>query len=94
MKVKMFSVYDRKIESYMSPFYEHHAGSALRSFEGAVTDPKSTFNKHPDDFVLYEVGTWDDSTGKAEMLEHPNNLGAARLFMPETEQPLQIAKGS
>lgn len=63
MKLKMFSVFDGKTGSFMRPFFDPHLGSALRSFEEACKEPTSPFAKFASDFVLYEVGEFDDETG-------------------------------
>lgn len=64
MILKVFSVYDGKIKVFLRPFVDQHTGSALRSFEEACKEPSSPFAKFPQDFVLYEVGTFDDESGK------------------------------
>jgi len=63
MILKAFSIYDGKTSSFLRPFFEAHTGSALRSFEEACSEPTSPFHKFPTDFVLYEVGTFEDSSG-------------------------------
>jgi len=58
-KLKIFSIYDGKIRSFLRPFFEGHTGSAMRSFEEACQEPTSPFSKFPGDFVLYEIGSID-----------------------------------
>lgn len=61
--MKVFSVYDLKACAYLQPFFSGNAGSAIRAFEDAVEDPKSPIAKHPSDYQLFELGTWDDNSG-------------------------------
>lgn len=63
MILKVFSVYDAKIKSFMRPFVDQHTGSALRSFEEACKEPTSPFSKFASDFVLHEIATFNDETG-------------------------------
>lgn len=63
MKLKVFSVYDGKIGAFMRPFFDAHTGNALRSFEEACKEPSSPFAKFSSDFVLYEIGVFDDESG-------------------------------
>lgn len=66
MKLRVFSVYDGKIAGFMRPFFDAHLGNALRSFEEACKEPTSPFAKYPSDFVLYEIGSFDDEKGVLE----------------------------
>lgn len=61
----VFCTYDRASESYSPPFAAPHAGVAIRSFTDAVTNPAmdTDISKHADDFDLFEIGTFDSSTG-------------------------------
>lgn len=63
MILKVFSIYDGKIGAFMRPFFDSYTGNALRSFEEACKEPSSPFAKFPQDFVMYEIGTFDDSKG-------------------------------
>ena len=67
MVVKVFSVYDSKACFFGRPFFDQMEGSALRSFRDAVNDssnPNNMWNKHPEDFSLFEVGSFDDQSGE------------------------------
>lgn len=67
----IFCTYDRAAESFMSPFVVPHAGVAVRGFTDAINSSNdSDISKHPDDFDLYEVGTFDASTGLVS--SHPD----------------------
>lgn len=79
-KLKMFSVYDAKISMYMQPFFMVATGMALRGWETSVNDPQTNFHKYPSDFTLFEIGSFDESTGQVEMLKSWINLGSALEF--------------
>lgn len=60
MLVKMFAVYDSKAEAYMMPQYYNTAGLAERAFTQAVNTADTQFFSCPEDFTLFELGTYDD----------------------------------
>jgi len=92
MILRMFSVYDGKIGAFMRPFFDQHLGSALRSFEEACKEPTSPFSKFSSDFVLYEVGTFDDEKGVSTSHTPPIQLVTA---LEHARRPdLQSLKGA
>lgn len=80
MKLKMFSLYDSKALVYGSPMLVSTVGSALRSFGDVANDPSSVVCKHATDFVLFQIGEFDDQTGKIDSFDHFINLGLASDF--------------
>lgn len=68
MKVKVFTVFDMKMQFFAQPFFEQQEASAIRSFSDAVNDanPKNMWYLHPEDFQLYCIGTFDNETGVLE----------------------------
>ncbi len=83
-----FTIYDTKTESFSNPFFAPTQGAAIRIFSDSASDPATLLNKHPQDFQLYEIGSWNDNT--AELLgtkRHP--LGTADQYAPETPDLLR-----
>lgn len=68
MLFKVVAVKDRCLDSYGSPIFVVTTGQAVRSFTDEVNrvDVNNQMNKHPKDFELYEVGTFDNDTGRIE----------------------------
>lgn len=66
MLQKMFSIFDVKAKAFGVPFFAFNAALAQRSVAAAVRAGESTLAKFPEDFVLYEVGVFDDATGAVE----------------------------
>ncbi len=81
MLQKIFTVYDSKAESYSNPVYLNSTGPAVRTFSDSVQDPESPFAKHPADYTLFELGTFDDVTAKMELLPTPKSLFVAIEFI-------------
>ncbi len=90
MIIKVFTVYDSKAEAYLQPFYSQSKGSAIRSFQEAVNDPKSNIGKYPADFTLFELGSFDDSNCRFVLNSTPTNLGLGLEFLNDgSERPAQ-----
>lgn len=83
MIVKVFTVFDAGVSSYLKPFYEVARGAAIRSFADIVQDKDSAIGKHPQDFTLFELGEYDDSCAKFTMYDTPVSLGLAIEFLPK-----------
>lgn len=79
MKLNIYAIYDNKISAYSQPFYSHTHGSALRAFSDHVNDAQSAPNKHPEDFALYHLGTFDDQAGAIEG-NKPTHIGNATEY--------------
>ena len=77
MLTKIYAIYDNKAEAFMQPYFAGTPGLALRTFADGVNNPDSIFHRHPNDFVLYEVGVYDDHTGDIQNHEQNINLGMA-----------------
>jgi hypothetical protein len=57
------AVKDRAVDAYNRPFYVPTIGAAIRSFTDEVNRTESEMNAHPEDYDLYEMGTFCDQTG-------------------------------
>lgn len=68
MILQCFSVYDRAAMTFGHPFYMVNAPAAMRSFIDAFDNPQSMLAKHPDDFELRRIASFDDETGRFDSL--------------------------
>ncbi len=71
MQHSFYAVYDTKAQAYMPTFTYPTDAVALRSFADAVNDPKHNFHLHPEDYVLFGFGRWDDTDGSFDILPAP-----------------------
>ncbi len=79
MLLRAFTVYDSKVEAYLRPFFMQTASEAIRAFRDTVNDGQSAFSKHPEDYTLFDIGTFDETTG--EMIPSiAESLGLALNF--------------
>ena len=80
MKFKVFAIYDSKTEAWLQPFFSQSKGHAIRALEGLVSDPQHNFSKYAEDFTLFEVGDWDDSDCKFDLMKTPHSIGLLLEF--------------
>lgn len=80
MLFSVFSIYDSAVSSWMPPMYFRNKGEVLRWFAEAVNNSESRLAKHPSDYCLFELGTWNDDTCVFE-LQTPVRLGIAMEFV-------------
>lgn len=59
----VLSVRDRAMDAFMQPFFAPAVGLAVRSFGDEINRAESPMHAHPEDYDLYQVGTFDDQTG-------------------------------
>lgn len=80
MILEVFTIFDAKAGAYNTPFYLPTRGAAIRAFSDTVADSETMFHKHPEDFTLFILGSYDDSSAIFSMLETPHPLGLAQDF--------------
>jgi len=68
------AVKDKKIGMFDSPFVVRHNGEAMREFDTVRQDKNTKFGKNPEDFDLYQIGTYDETTGELVTLSPPTHL--------------------
>lgn len=69
MKYLILSTYDSATEMYNQPFHVQSIGQATREFTDVLSDPNHPMAKHPEDYALFQIGTFNDNTGKIEPIE-------------------------
>jgi len=62
--LRMFSVQDLKLGAFSPPFSASNEATAVRTVSDMLSaNPRHPFALHPGDYVLYEVGQFDELTG-------------------------------
>jgi hypothetical protein len=78
---QVFVVHDAKAETFRNPFIMRSRGEAVRGFIDTINaKEENELSKHPEDFTLFELGEYDDSTGEYKMYEAKKPLGSALEF--------------
>lgn len=64
MKQRIYSVYDSAAAIYQRPFVAQTDGEVTRSFSDIATSADHEIGKHPEDYTLFCLGTFNDGTGE------------------------------
>lgn len=87
MLLKVFSVRDMKAEAFLQPYFSPTQGAALRAFGDACAKSDSPFYMHPNDYVLYEIGSYEDSDGLLSPVVPVKMLACAADFVDKIVPP-------
>ena len=80
MLLSIFGIYDSGISSWMPPLYFRNKGEALRWWQEVCNSSESKISKHPADYTIFEIGTWNDDSNEFSLLKAPIKLGLALEF--------------
>lgn len=98
MILSIFSIFDSAVQAWSRPMYARSKGEMLRQFEAAVQDVNTDFAKHPSDYVLFELGTFEDTDCTFSLLASPIRLAIANQFVksavPEVATPAIPSSGA
>ncbi|QCQ84858.1 nonstructural protein [Blackfly microvirus SF02] len=84
MLLRAYTLHDVKALTYSPPFYQSNDALAIRMLDDLVNDMNTSVGRHPADYKLYCVGTYDDGTGALKPLEIPEHItDAINLVMPK-----------
>ncbi|WNK13782.1 MAG: nonstructural protein [Microvirus sp.] len=78
--LQIVALFDQAVEAFGTPFFVPHIGSAVRSFTDEASNPESAIYKHPTDYSLYHIGTFDPASGALDSFEHKLRLARAQDF--------------
>lgn len=83
MKMVIVSILDTAAGAYGRPAFVASEGVAIRQFQDEVNRPHedNQLYKHPDDFQLYYIGTFDDNTGGMDLMASPKLISRAKDVM-------------
>jgi hypothetical protein len=68
MKLEMYSIYDTKSETYYQPIFLLNEAMMLRQFADMANDKDCAISKHPEDYTLYHLGSWQDQDSKIKII--------------------------
>ena len=80
-KLKVFSVKDSKANAHITPFFLPTTEMAIRVFSDCAKDTSHDFGKHPEDYTLFEQGSFDVMSGTFQLLDTANPIGKAVDFI-------------
>ena len=90
---QVFTVYDTKSQAYLQPFFLQTEGQAIRAIADCVNDPEHQFARHPGDYTLFALGTFNDEIAKFNVHETPRALHVlVELVTPSRPTPTLLDK--
>lgn len=90
--MKFFSVFDSAAGLFGRPFVDQSVGVAVRGFADECRRKESPLAAHPQDYILYELGEFDQDTGVITVLPEPKNVAEAVRFALPPEPPLPFGQ--
>lgn len=81
MKLRIFSIFDSKLDAFAAPFFMSTIGQATRAFTDEASNPQSSLSKHPEDYTLFELGEFDDQNAAFTLHPSPKSIGLALDFV-------------
>lgn len=84
MKKEIFSIFDKVACIYHNPVYLINTGVAIRQAQDQFKTKDSEIAQHPEDFILFKLGSFDDTTAKITMLDIPETILKFWEIEPET----------
>jgi hypothetical protein len=87
MKLKIFTIFDSAASAFKQPFFMHNNGIAIRAFSDLVNsdDQNVEIAKHPEQFTLFHIGEYDDSTGSIVPLDTPISVSTGVELIEDTK---------
>lgn len=79
MKLQIYSIYDKKAQLYARPFFLQNDLVAVRALISNATD-ETHMKKFPDDYVLFKLGSFNESDGTIDSLIHPELVQEMRVI--------------
>lgn len=83
MELRLYSIYDTGTNGYMLPFWQDHKTNAIRQFTTIVNrnDPNDKVCMYPEQFVLFEIATFDQRSGVITPHSVPISLGVGSEYI-------------
>lgn len=80
MKYFIISIRDRAADVFGYPSFHVSQNAAIRGFTDEVNRPvaDNMFYKHPDDFDMFSLGTFDDADGSFQLDTRPKQIAVGK----------------
>jgi hypothetical protein len=86
MKINMYVIYDAKAQMYNKPFYMHNDAIAQRALADLRMDPATDVSRYPEDFILFSIGSYEDTTAEIEKHEPRVICRAHEIQLPTLQE--------
>jgi len=90
MLLKAFSILDIKSDTFAAPFFFSTTGQAVRAFKDLANDERSSVHRHPGDYRLFCIGSFEDQVGQLSRLDTIEPLGYASDYRDLPGTPIGV----
>lgn len=89
MILEIYAIHDRVGAFFSAPFFLQNVGLARRTLADIVTDMNTQIARHPHDYSLYHLGSFENESGIFAPLSPPVFICTAASLLPPpmTELP-------
>lgn len=91
MRLEVYSIRDSKMAAFFQPFYTMNEQTAIRSINQCICDGDHPFSQDPQDYDLFYIGSFEDQTGKFELLDAPKHVTSLLNCQPQPITQLKEA---
>lgn len=88
MQLRAYTVYDNKALVFHAPFFAISDGAAVRIFMDLANDTNTTIGRHPMDYSLWCVGTFQDDGGLLKSITPAEHVSDAISLVRTTPPDL------
>lgn len=80
MILQVMAIRDLATEAYGRPLFMPAIGAAVRAFYDEINrnDKDNPYFQHPEDYILYHLGEFDDNTGIFNLLTVPKQVATGK----------------
>lgn len=76
MTSQIFGIWDKKAEAFVNqPFFTMTKGLAIRAFADLAKDKSNDIGKHPEDYSLTHLGTFNHANGALIPADNTSGTG-------------------
>lgn len=79
----VFAIYDAKSESWSKPIFSRNAATCQRELRDVLMKGGTMYSVHPEDYTLFEIGTWSEDKPQIDFLTAPLSLGLLIQYAPK-----------
>lgn len=77
MILGIYAIRDAKTEAFAQPMFFVTKGVAIRAFADECENIQSNLHKHPEDFAMFHLGSYNDNSGEFVSLPQPVQIALA-----------------
>jgi len=81
---QIFAIRDAKAEAFHTPFYAPTQGAAIRTISDYANEKGSPLNNHPEDYMLFQLGAYNELSGEIRPLEQIEPIISILELMTDT----------